>query len=93
MSSGTIPGYGQEQPSEKAAIQALSELVGPVVSEAIWSAAVQTAHLSRPVTQIDDLEKVADELTKISNNLARVGGRSLKIRLLSYKALAKKVAA
>jgi hypothetical protein len=91
--STTIPGYGQEAPSETAAVQALTELVGAVVAEAIWSAAVQTAHLSRPVTRIEDLEKVADELTRISNNLGRVGGRSLKIRLLSYKALSKKVAA
>jgi hypothetical protein len=82
MSSAPVPDPDQQAPSERTAIHALSELVGPVVSEAIWSAAVQTAHLNRPITEPDDLAKVADELAKITNNLGRVGTRSLRIRLL-----------
>jgi hypothetical protein len=93
LSTATIPEYGQQAPSEKAAIEALGELVGPVAGEAIWAAAVQNAKVSRPVTDIDALAKVAEELTKISDGLGRVSGRSLKIRVMSFLALSRKVSA
>jgi hypothetical protein len=82
MSRAPVPDPGEQAQSEGAAINALSELVGPVVSEAIWSAALQTVHLTRPITEPDDLVNVADELARITNNLGRVGTRSLRIRLL-----------
>jgi hypothetical protein len=91
LSTATIPGHSLEAPSEKAAIEALSELVGLVAGKAIWAAAVQNARVTSPVTRIDDLAKVAEELTKISDGLGRVSGRSLKIRVMSYMALSGKV--
>jgi hypothetical protein len=84
----TIPGYDQEAPTESRALQALSELMGQAPASHEWDAACQAAGVRRPVLALDDLRKVADELTH-GGALARVAGRSLVIRIASYTTLAR----
>ena len=88
--SGTIPGYGQEEPTEASAVQSLTELMGASPAKTEWSDAASRAKVARPVVPLQALEQVAQELTASPNNLARVGGRSLKIRLMTYRALKEK---
>jgi hypothetical protein len=86
--SQTIPGYNQEAPSESSALQALSELMGQEPASQAWAAACQAAGVRRPVLALDELRKVADELTH-GAALARVAGRSLVVRIASYTTLAR----
>ncbi len=88
--SGTIPGYGQEEPTEASAVQSLTEVMGANPAKTEWSDAASRAKVTRPVVPLQALEQVAQELTTSPNNLARVGGRSLKIRLMTYRALKEK---
>jgi hypothetical protein len=93
MSTSSIPGYGQEAPTEKTAVQSLSEAMGAAPAQTAWSGAVRGAGKSSPVVPIEDLECVTDTLIKSDNGLVRVAARSLKIRIITYKALARKVGA
>jgi hypothetical protein len=88
--SGKIPGYGQEEPTEASSIQSLAELMGAKPASTEWSDAAGRAKVARPVVPLQALDQVAQELTTSPNNLARVGGRSLKIRLMTYRALKEK---
>jgi hypothetical protein len=82
-----IPGYGQDQPTEEAAIDSLADLMGLVPADAEWTSTATRVDVLRPVVPLDDLEVMAQGLTTSENNLARVGGRSLRIRIVSYRAL------
>ncbi len=79
--------YGRVQPTEQNALEALAHLLGPELAEAAWSAAVERAGLSRPVSALTDLQRVAEELTRLGDQIARIAGRSLRIRVISYRAL------
>ncbi|GIF05873.1 hypothetical protein [Actinoplanes siamensis] len=82
--------YGREVPTEKDAVKALAELVGPKMAEGLWGLAVQSLGLQRPVTSSADLRRVAELVMEVGE-LSRVAGRSLKVRLITYEALARTV--
>ncbi len=82
-----ILAYGQVQPTEETALRALADLFGPELAEATWAAAVRGAGLTRPVRSVDDLQKVAEELTRVGNKIASLAGRSLRVRVVTYRAL------
>ena len=75
-----------DRPTEKAALAALTELLGPRPAEDLWNLAVRAVGLRRPVDETDDLRRVADYLMEIAN-LARIAGRSLKVRIITCQAL------
>lgn len=74
------------RPTERSALDALGGLVGPAVAEALWDIAVRELVLTRPVDSAGDLVRVAEHLME-TGDLARVAGRSLKIRTVTYAAL------
>ncbi|MFI1989197.1 hypothetical protein [Actinoplanes sp. NPDC020271] len=82
--------YGHEAPTEKDAIKAFADLVGPRTAEGLWGLAVQSLGLQRPVTTPADLRRVAEHVMEVGE-LSRVAGRSLKVRLITYEALARTV--
>jgi hypothetical protein len=82
--------FGPEQPTEQDAVNALADLVGPKVAEGLWSLSVQALGLHRPVRSPAELRQVAEHLMEIGE-LSRVAGRSLKIRVITYQALARTV--
>lgn len=84
--------HGQEQPTEQDAVKALADLVGPQMAEGLWSLSVQALGLRRPLTTSADLRKVAEHVMEVGE-LSRVAGRSLKVRIITYEALARTVQA
>jgi hypothetical protein len=84
--------YGQDQPTEQDAVKALADLVGPQMADGLWNLSVQAVGLRRPVRSPADLRKVAEHVMEIGE-LSRVAGRSLKVRIITYEALARTVQA
>jgi hypothetical protein len=82
--------FGQDRPTEQDAVKALADLVGPQMAEGLWSLSVQALGLRRPISSPAELRKVAEHLMEIGE-LSRVAGRSLKIRIITYEALARTV--
>jgi hypothetical protein len=82
-----ILAYGQPEPTEETALRALTDLFGPQMAEATWATAVRAAGLTRPLHSIDDVQKAAEELTRLGDRIARVAGRSLRVRVIAYRAL------
>ena len=87
-----IENYGHDLPTEQDAVRALADLVGPQMAEGLWGLAVQALSLRRPVTAPADLRRVAEHVMEIGE-LSRVAGRSLKVRIITYEALARTVQA
>ena len=83
-----IQGYGQDRPCEESAVQSLSELLGPDVARDAWSAAAERAGIRPPVNNLDNLGDVARELVRSERPVIRVAGRSLLVRIGTYRALA-----
>jgi hypothetical protein len=84
--------YGYAMPTEDDALVALGELVGREVADGLWDLTARALGISRPVQSTDDLRRVAEHLMTIGD-LARVSGRSLKVRLITYDALGRVSAA
>ncbi|GAA4591518.1 hypothetical protein BJY16_000299 [Actinoplanes octamycinicus] len=82
--------YGQDRPTEQDAVKAFAELLGPKVAEGLWGLAVLSLGLQRPVSDPADLRRVAEHMMEVGE-LSRVAGRSLKVRLITYEALARTV--
>ncbi|WP_328461233.1 hypothetical protein OHA21_31970 [Actinoplanes sp. NBC_00393] len=82
-----IENYGPDIPTEQDAVKALADLIGPQMAEGLWSLAVQAQGLRRPVTAPSDLRRVAEHIMEVGE-LSRVAGRSLKVRIITYEALA-----
>lgn len=87
-----IEEYGHELPTEQDAVKALADLVGQQTAEGMWALAVQALGLRRPVTKSSDLRRVAEHVMEVGE-LSRVAGRSLKVRIITYEALARTVQA
>ncbi|GAA2862945.1 hypothetical protein Acy02nite_53060 [Actinoplanes cyaneus] len=85
-----IEDYGHEAPTEQDAVKAFADLVGPKMAEGLWTLAVQSLGMQRPVTTPADLRRVAEHVMEVGE-LSRVAGRSLKVRLITYEALARTV--
>lgn len=89
MGATSTIGYGQAMPTEDAVIQSLGELVGPDGAVSVWESTCERAHVVRPVWELSTLLLVAELLTASEVSLARVAGRSIVIRIVSYNALSK----
>jgi methyl-accepting chemotaxis protein len=85
-----IENYGHDQPTEQDAVKALADLVGPQMAEGLWSLSVQVLGLRRPISTSAELRRVAEHVMEVGE-LSRVAGRSLKIRIITYEALARTV--
>ena len=79
-------GYGQLAPTEATAIRSLEEVVG-VQAIPVWDSTCERAQVLRPVWELPTLLLVAELLTASEVSLARVAGRSIVIRIVSYNAL------
>ncbi|KUL35838.1 hypothetical protein [Actinoplanes awajinensis] len=80
--------YGHELPTEQDAVKSFADLVGPEMADGLWNLAVQSLGLQRPVTSPADLRRVAEHVMEVGE-LSRVAARSLKVRLITYEALAR----
>jgi len=87
-----IENYGHDQPTEQDAVKAQADLVGPKMAEGLWNLSVQALGLHRPVSTPAELRRVAEHVMEIGE-LSRVAGRSLKVRIITYEALARTVQA
>lgn len=87
-----IENYGHHQPTEQDAVKALADLVGSQMAEGLWNLSVQALGLQRPVTASGELRQVAEHVMEVGE-LSRVAGRSLKVRIITYEALARTVKA
>lgn len=87
MGSGQAAGYAQAEPTEATAIESLQELVGPEVAVSVWASTCERAQVVPPVWALPTLQLVAELLTASEVSLARVAGRSIVIRIVSYRAL------
>ncbi|MEO8425417.1 MAG: hypothetical protein ABI595_16085 [Actinomycetota bacterium] len=90
MGSDAVVGYAQAEPTEAAAINALQELVGLESAVAIWEWTCERAQVLPPVWELPALLMVAELLTASEDPLARVAGRSIVIRIVTYSALSEK---
>jgi hypothetical protein len=83
--------FGLDLPSEPEAIGALGDTIGHDMAAGLWDLCARSLGLTRPITAPDDLRRMAERIMQIGE-LARVSGRSLKIRVITYDALARPVA-
>ncbi|SDT78027.1 hypothetical protein [Actinoplanes derwentensis] len=87
-----VDDYDPDKPTEQDAVKALADLIGPQMAEGLWNLSVQALCLHRPVEAPTDLKRVAEHVMEIGE-LSRVAGRSLKVRIITYEALARTVQA
>ncbi len=87
MNSGSATTYVQDEPTEAAAIKALQELVGLETAVSLWEWTCERAQVVPPVWELPTLLLVAELLTASPDALARVAGRSIVIRIVTYTAL------
>jgi hypothetical protein len=76
----------QAEPTEATAIKSLQDLVGVDV----WESTCDRAQVVPPVWELPTLLLVAELLTASADSLARVAGRSIVIRIVSFSALNEK---
>ncbi|GLY04718.1 MULTISPECIES: hypothetical protein [Actinoplanes] len=79
---------GHDVPTEQDAVEALADLIGAEMAEGLWGLAVQALGMQRPVSSPTDLRRVAEHVMEVGE-LSRVAGRSLKVRIITYEALAR----
>jgi hypothetical protein len=84
--------YGLDLPTEDDALTALAAVVGRDMAAGLWELSTRAVGVSRPVRSAADLRRVAEHLMSVGE-LARVAGRSLKVRVVTYDALSRTVAA
>ncbi|MFC7527189.1 hypothetical protein [Actinoplanes sp. GCM10030250] len=82
--------HGHDVPTEQDAVKALADLIGPKMAEGLWTLSVQALGLHRPVDTPSELRRVAEHVMEVGE-LSRVAGRSLKVRIITYEALARAV--
>ncbi|WP_229070076.1 hypothetical protein [Actinoplanes sp. DH11] len=82
----TLPGWNYEQPTEAEILAALTAYVGRDTATAVWDALCRQHGIERPVERTADLLRACDHLTYLGT-IARVTGRSGKIRAATYQAL------
>jgi hypothetical protein len=74
--------------TENDAIQALTAVVGPDLAQVLWRVSAQSLSVEQPVTAPSDLRRVAEHITDLGD-LARIAGRSLMLRIITYEALSR----
>ena len=87
MGSDPAVGYAQAEPTEETAIESLQALVGPDTALEVWVSACDRAQVVPPVWELPTLQLVAELLTASDVSLARVAGRSIVIKIATYRAL------
>jgi hypothetical protein len=80
----------QAEPTEATAIKSLQDLVGVDVGVSVWESTCDRAQVVPPVWELPTLLLVAELLTASADSLARVAGRSIVIRIVSFSALNEK---
>ena len=90
MARSVIPGYDLEAPREIDVIHSLTRMLGPEKGLQTWQAVCQELGIPDPESRLslDQLSEVARELCR-RPGLVSVIGRTLSIRLNSYRALAR----
>lgn len=87
MGSDGVVGYAQVEPTEATAIQSLQDLVGQEIAVTVWESTCERAQVVPPVWELPTLLLAAELLTASEVSLARVAGRSIVIRIVSFSAL------
>jgi hypothetical protein len=82
--------YAQREPTEASARKWLEDVLGVEGASAAWDRARHRAGVAEPVTSLDDLDRMAGALAASDVPLTRVTGRSLLIRIASYRALSER---
>jgi hypothetical protein len=90
MASAPPTAFTLAEPTEAIAIRSLEELVGPEVAGTVWETTCDRANVVPPVWELPALLVVAELLTASDVSLARVAGRSMVIRIVSYRELNEK---
>jgi hypothetical protein len=90
MASELSVQIAQAVPTEAAAIKSLQDLVGVDVGVSVWESTCDRAQVVPPVWELPTLLLVAELLTASADSLARVAGRSIVIRIVSFSALNEK---
>jgi GAF domain-containing protein len=75
-------------PTEATAMRWLTDLLGGWGANVAWARACLRASVSQPVKTLEDLERVANALATSDVPLTRVAGRSLIVRISTYRTLA-----
>ena len=85
-----IPGYDLDSPRESDVIHSLMRMLGPEKGWQTWLAVCRKVGIRAPASNLslDQLSQVACELSR-QQGLVSVIGRTLSIRLNSYRALAR----
>ncbi|HEX2643616.1 MAG TPA: hypothetical protein VHU81_11515 [Thermoanaerobaculia bacterium] len=88
MARSAIPGYDLELPREIDVIHSLMRMLGPEKGLETWRAVCRESGIRDPESRLslDQLSEVARELSR-QPGLVSVIGRTLSIRLNSYRAL------
>jgi hypothetical protein len=83
--------FGHELPTEADALRALGRVIGAEMAEGIWDLTTKALGVGRPVAAAEDLRRVAEHIMTVGE-AARIGGRSLKVRVVTFDALPRVVA-
>jgi len=74
--------------TEADAITALSAVMGPDLASVLWKVSTRSLNLESPVESPADLRRVAEHIMDLGD-LARIGARSLLLRVITYEAVAR----
>jgi len=84
-----IGGYNLDPPTSEYALQSLSKFLDKQEATNIWESACQAHNILPNTNQLDELKAVFEELSSKSGAIGVVG-KSLVVRVNSYKLLTRK---
>lgn len=90
MSSINSPAYNYDAPTREFAITLLIKSLGRAQAMSIWNEACRRAEVNHQTTNIEELERVFDQISQ-EPGAAGVLGKSLQVRISTYKTLNDKV--
>lgn len=82
-------GFHLQCPTKQEAIQLYTQVFDATIAQEIWQEACDAQELPYHNVGIDELEKVFDYLA-VQNGTIGVYGMSLKVKILSYRIVARK---
>ena len=82
----TLPDWNLEKPTEAAIVAELGRALGAESADALWSVVCRQLGVDQQVTDVNDLIRACEALVLLGE-IARVTGRSGKVRALTYRAL------
>ena len=78
--------YKQDVPNRNYALKALAKSFGKERADKIWNQACREASVNGNPSNMQELENVYDAISSM-NGAAGVTGKSLKVRLITYRTL------